>query len=94
MMRLGRFFTLYKSCARSSTTACATTSAAGMTGTACNPSAPTSSWVAARSVKVTVHADAIRSAGVAAGTLAELLTLHAAAVDLSGVALVVRAQQR
>src|SRR4051795_9515951 len=40
------------------------------------------------------HADAIRSAGLAAGTLAELLTRHAAAVDLSGVALVVRAQQR
>jgi len=40
------------------------------------------------------HADAIRSAGLAAGTLAELLTHHAAAVDLSGVALVVRAQQR
>jgi hypothetical protein len=38
------------------------------------------------------HADAIRSAGLAAGTLAELLTQHAAAVDLSGVALVVRAQ--
>jgi hypothetical protein len=35
------------------------------------------------------HADAIRPAGLAAGTLAELLT---AAVDLSGVALVVRAQ--
>jgi hypothetical protein len=29
---------------------------------------------------------------VAAGTLAELLTDHAAGVDLSGVALVVRAQ--
>jgi len=38
------------------------------------------------------HADAIRSAGLAAGTLAELLTHHAAAVDLSGIALVVRAQ--
>ena len=38
------------------------------------------------------HADGIRSAGLAAGTLAELLTHHAAAVDLSGVALVVRAQ--
>jgi hypothetical protein len=38
------------------------------------------------------HADAIRSAGLAAGTLAELLTDNAAAVDLSGVALVVRAQ--
>jgi hypothetical protein len=39
------------------------------------------------------HADAIRSAGLAAGTLAELLTDNAAAVDLSGVALVVRAQE-
>jgi hypothetical protein len=38
------------------------------------------------------HADAIRAAGLAAGTLAELLTHHGAAVDLSGVALVVRAQ--
>jgi hypothetical protein len=38
------------------------------------------------------HAEAIRSAGLAAGTLAELLTHHAAAVDLSGVALVVRAR--
>jgi hypothetical protein len=37
------------------------------------------------------HADAIRSAGLAAGTLAELLAANAAAVDLSGVALVVRA---
>jgi hypothetical protein len=37
-------------------------------------------------------ADALRSAGIAAGMLAELLTDNAAAVDLSGVALVVRAQ--
>jgi hypothetical protein len=37
------------------------------------------------------HADAIRSAGLAAGTLAEVLWDSAAAVDLSGVALVVRA---
>jgi hypothetical protein len=36
--------------------------------------------------------DAIRSAGMAAGTLAELLNDSAAAVDLSGVALVIRAQ--
>ena len=36
--------------------------------------------------------DAIRSAGLAAGTLAELLTGHAVAVDLSAFALVVRAQ--
>jgi hypothetical protein len=38
------------------------------------------------------HADAIRSAGLAAGTLAELLSDNATAVDLSGVALVVRAR--
>ena len=37
------------------------------------------------------HADAIRSAGLAAGTLAELLTNSAAAVDLSGLVLIVRA---
>jgi hypothetical protein len=36
--------------------------------------------------------DAIRSAGLAAGTLAELLTGNAVAVDLSAFALVVRAQ--
>jgi hypothetical protein len=38
------------------------------------------------------HADALRAAGRAAGTLAELLTDRDAAIDLSGVALVVRAQ--
>lgn len=38
------------------------------------------------------HADAIGSAGLAAGTLAELLTDSAAAVDLSSVVLIVRAQ--
>jgi hypothetical protein len=38
------------------------------------------------------HADAIRSAGLAAGTLAELLTENGAAVDLSGLVLIVRAQ--
>jgi hypothetical protein len=43
-------------------------------------------------LRAATHADAIRSAGLAAGTLAELLTQHAAAVDLSSVALVVRAQ--
>ena len=37
------------------------------------------------------NADAIRSAGLAAGTLAELLSDHATPVDLSGVALVLRA---
>src|SRR3954451_205782 len=44
-------------------------------------------------LRASTHADAIRSAGAAAGTLAELLTDNAAAVDLSGLALVVRAQQ-
>jgi len=43
-------------------------------------------------LRAATHADAIRSAGLAAGTLAELLIDHAARVDLSGVALVVRAQ--
>jgi hypothetical protein len=43
-------------------------------------------------LRARTHADAIRSAGTAAGTLAELLTDNAAGVDLSGVALVVRAQ--
>jgi hypothetical protein len=42
-------------------------------------------------LRAATHSDAIRSAGLAAGTLAELLTDNAAAVDLSGVALVVRA---
>lgn len=36
-------------------------------------------------------ADAIRTAGLAAGTLVELLTDTGAAVDVSGIALVVRA---
>jgi hypothetical protein len=36
-------------------------------------------------------ADALRAAGTAAGILAELLTAHSAAVDLSGMALVIRA---
>jgi hypothetical protein len=43
-------------------------------------------------LRAATHADAIRSAGLAAGTLAELLTDSAAAVDLSSVVLVVRAQ--
>jgi hypothetical protein len=43
-------------------------------------------------LRAATNADAIRSAGLATGTLAELLTDHGAAVDLSGVALVVRAQ--
>ena len=42
-------------------------------------------------LRAATHADAIRSAGLAAGTLAELLVRHDAAVDLAGVALVVRA---
>jgi hypothetical protein len=44
-------------------------------------------------IRAATDADAIRSAGLAAGTLAELLTDNAAAVDLSAVALVVRAQE-
>ena len=42
-------------------------------------------------LRATTHADAIRAAGMATATLAELLTDRAAAVDLSGVALVIRA---
>jgi hypothetical protein len=38
------------------------------------------------------HADAIRSAGLAAGALAELLEANGTAVDLAGVVLAVRAQ--
>ena len=37
-------------------------------------------------------ADAVRSAGLAAATLVELLTDTGAAIDVSGIALVVRAQ--
>jgi hypothetical protein len=43
-------------------------------------------------LRAATDADAIRSAGLAAGTLAEILTDNAVAVDLSRVALVVRAQ--
>ena len=43
-------------------------------------------------LRAATDADAIRSAGLAAGTLAEILTHNAVAVDLSGVALVIRAQ--
>jgi hypothetical protein len=43
-------------------------------------------------IRAATAADAIRSAGLAAGTLAEILADKAVAVDLSGVALVVRAQ--
>ena len=42
-------------------------------------------------LRAATPADAIRSAGLAAGTLVELLTCSGAAIDLSGVALVVRA---
>src|SRR4051794_14790412 len=45
-------------------------------------------------LRAPTHADAIRSAGMAAGTVAELLTDNAVGVDLSGVALVVRAIAR
>jgi hypothetical protein len=43
-------------------------------------------------LRAATRADAIRSAGLAAGTLAEILANNAAAVDLSGAALVIRAQ--
>jgi hypothetical protein len=43
-------------------------------------------------LRAPTHADAIRSAGLAVATLAELLTESSAAIDLSGVALVIRAQ--
>ena len=43
-------------------------------------------------LRADTHADAIRSAGLAAGTLAELITDNRAAVDLSGLVLVVRAR--
>ena len=42
--------------------------------------------------RAAAHADAIRCAGMAAGTLAELLTDNATGVNLAGVALVVRAR--
>jgi hypothetical protein len=42
-------------------------------------------------LRATTRADAIRAAGLAAGTVVELLTDRATGVDLSGVALVVRA---
>jgi hypothetical protein len=42
-------------------------------------------------LRASSHPDAIASAGVAAGALAELLAERAAAVDLSAVALVIRA---
>ena len=43
-------------------------------------------------LRAATHADAIRSAGLATGTLAEVLAHNEVAVDLSGVALVIRAQ--
>src|SRR5690242_18646592 len=42
-------------------------------------------------IRATTPTEAIRSAGVAAATLIEVLTDTAAAIDVSGVALVVRA---
>lgn len=42
-------------------------------------------------LRAATPADAMRSAGAAAGVLIELLVDHSAAVDLSGVALVIRA---
>jgi len=55
-------------------------------------SAGTDKLIVTLILRAATPADAIRSAGVAAGTLAELLADSAAAVDLSGVALVIRAQ--
>ncbi len=43
-------------------------------------------------VRAASPAEAIRAAGAAAGTLIEILTAKGAEVDLSGIALVVRAQ--
>jgi hypothetical protein len=43
-------------------------------------------------LRAAAPADAIRSAGLAAGALVELLTDSGASIDLSGVALVVRAK--
>jgi hypothetical protein len=43
-------------------------------------------------LRAATPAEAIRSAGLAAATLTELLAANGAAVDLSGVALIVRAQ--
>jgi hypothetical protein len=43
-------------------------------------------------LRAATPAEAIRSAGVAAATVAELLAATTTAVDLSGVALIVRAQ--
>ena len=43
-------------------------------------------------LRAPTHADAVRSAGMAAATLVELLADRAAAVDLSVIALVVRAE--
>ena len=44
-------------------------------------------------LRAATPADAIRSAGLAAATLVELLAATTAAVDLSGVALIVRAEE-
>jgi hypothetical protein len=71
-------------------TGCAATSAAATTGTARNPPR-TDKLTITFILRAATHADTIRSAGLAAGTLAELLTDNRAAVDLSGVVLVIRA---
>jgi hypothetical protein len=73
------------------TTAYVATSAARYDGHGAQ-SAGTDELTVTFTLRAATHADAIRSAGLAAGTLAELLTDNAAAVNLSGVALVVRAQ--
>jgi hypothetical protein len=43
-------------------------------------------------LRAATYADALRASGTAAGTLADLLTDRGAAIDLSAVALVVRAE--
>jgi hypothetical protein len=70
-------------------TGCAANSAAGTTGTARNLLA--AKLTARSSFAWRLMRTRFRSAGLPAGILAELLTDNAAAVDLSGVALVVRA---
>jgi hypothetical protein len=60
--------------------------------TATTGSAGTDQLTVTFDLRAPTPAEALRSAGTAAGMLAELLTDTAAAVDLSGVAVVVRAQ--
>jgi hypothetical protein len=54
-------------------------------------SAATDKLIVTLILRAASHPDAITSAGVAAGALAELLAERAVAVDLSAVALVIRA---